>query len=693
MKAVDDTEVLDLLRESRKRMAKEEENEEKNEDDMEMEEEGEDEMEDEKKMKDGEEKESEDEMEESGDNEENIELSSDTDTVRDERPEFEREAELAKEYEDEAQAKRKHELLYRSKKSPSNRQDSALMKLRNARQRKIKGIKLSSSEDESEYDEDGYQMDSDDKDEESEEDGDEESEDEEVGRNKRRGRQRRKVKRGNSKYDSSGSEEYSEDSGYEERRGRKKARRTSKAQESNLFEEESQQQEKILKRCEKVLESISLKLMKSVHLTKDRIEFMLEHPKFSEFLAGSYVKVPIINPATNSEIFLICEVFDSHFDEENKCTLTLQRGGSKKDWGIESISNDSFNNGDLLEWKAMIKEFYSNDPDYILSLPRILHKKAQGLSSFQYGDEEIALILEKKQKASNSLSGKILIESRTNIQTQIKQLEMQLKNIGLDKNQRASKLAKIDQLQQELEETVSQIEKLKLQKEMIHPDKSLRITSSRYIGGVEGKGTGASNFGFEESKTTISKNENSCMNKASKLLHKLVFGPISQKTSDQTCTSPTSTSKESNLNSKSLISQSSEPNFGRRECRPSVMWETKRNKPNIKHILKNKQEVSQADSESQSKSQKTSERLEVVTVQECESSKDFVSGVDDAIIEFKNFFLSVNFDILTQSKNESYISIPPLSNSWDPSGFIAKSHKNKNLNLSFQELLNLVKSS
>lgn len=698
-KKVDDIEVLDLLRKSRNRVLKD--SDEKNIVDNEIENEDMD-------IDEDEEEEEEEEEEEDEEEEEKLEMTSDSDSAQsDERPEFEREAELAKEYEDEAQAKRKYELLYKNKRSPSNKQDSALMKLRNARQRKIKGMRLTPSEDEEDSEEEEYQgKDSDENDNTDSEDDDGDYYGEYDSRHQKTdkiSKSKRKLR-----HSESDSEEYDDDNNNYERlksKGQERSRRnSSNIQKSNLFDDDNQNQERMLRRCEKVLESINLKLMKSVHLTKDRIEFMLEHPKFTEYLCGSYVKVPIINPSTNSEIFLTCEVFDSHISDENQCVLTLQRGGSKKEWGIESISNNIFTNEDLLEWKAMIKEFYSNDPDYILSLPRILQKKARDLNNFQYGDDDIALILERKQKkaSTQSLSGKTLIETRTNLQTQIKQLEAQLKNIGLDNIVRKSKLAKIDQLQQELEQTINQIEKLKLQKEMIHPDKSLRITSSRYIGGVQGKGSGTMPTLFNKSNLSENNMNNgitttSKTNKTCNFLYKLIFDPTSPKNySKNNLGSGAIYNNDYNHAKSQLFSSNSNQNteihFGRRECRPSVMWETKRNKPNTRQPINSKIESSDIQEISLTPSdQNNNKPSDYVIIQDIETSKNFPLETEEIISDFKDFFSKIDLNLIVSARNNSPVCVPPIYDSfWNPSEFNAISKNNKDLNSEFQELVKLV---
>ncbi|KAH8582937.1 uncharacterized protein ELE39_002282 [Cryptosporidium sp. chipmunk genotype I] len=706
-KKVDDIEVLDLLRKSRNRVLKDSDEKKSVDNELENEDMDIDEEEEEEEDEEGEEEEEEEEEEEDeeGEEEEKLEMTSDSDSAQsDERPEFEREAELAKEYEYEAQAKRKYELLYKNKKSPSNKQDSALMKLRNARQRKIKGMRLTPSDDEEESEQEEYNG----KESEENEDIDDEEEDEDYyeeydgkhRRNERISKSKRKAR-----HSESDSEEYDDGDNDEQvkSKGQKRSRRSfSGIQESSLFDDDNQSQERMLRRYEKVLESINLKLMKSVHLTKDRIEFMLEHPKFNEYLCGSYVKVPIINPSTNSEIFLTCEVFDSHISDQNQCVLTLQRGGSKKEWGIESISNNIFTNEDLLEWKAMIKEFYSNDPEYILSLPRILQKKARDLNNFQYGDDDIALILERKQKkaSNNSLSGKTLIETRTNLQTQIKQLEAQLKNIGLDNVVRKSKLAKIDQLQQELEQTVTQIEKLKLQKEMIHPDKSLRITSSRYIGGVQGKGSGTMPTLYNKSNV----NENikdsrvipiSNTNKTCNSLYKLIFEPVSPRNYFKSTLGFGANSNNDHNNAKfQLLSSNSnqiaETHFGRRECRPSVMWETKRNKPSTRQPNNSKldssdiQEISAIPFSEQNK-----KPSECFSIQGTETIKSFAFETEEIISEFEDFCSKVDLNLIASARNNSPVCVPPIYSLWYSSEFSAKSNNNNDLNSKFQELVKL----
>ncbi|KAH8741292.1 hypothetical protein FG386_000199 [Cryptosporidium ryanae] len=649
-------------------------------------------------------------------------------SASDDEPEFEREAKLAEEYESRNVDKRKYELLYKNRKSPTSKQDSALLRLRNARKRKSRGGRMSLSDKESELFEDGesgseYEdgverdndYDSEERDEDEEdEDEDEEDDDEDNeyndGKDDNRSRigrmgRKEKSKRYSSKRKSanrSDLDEYEEGEykdGYLDEcdgvsdikdgelsnRGKKRVR-GEKSNSSSLFEEDQYVQEKMIKRCERILDSINMKLMKSVHLTRDRILFMLEHPKFTEYICGSYVKVPIMNPTTKKETFLICEIFDSYIDDNNECILILQRGGSKKEWSISSISNNVFTNEDLIEWKAMIKEFYSSDPDYIFSLPTTLQEKAKILNGFQYNDEDIALILEKKQKESNkpNLSGKVLIENRTNLQTQIKQIELQLKNIDLDNDERKTKLNKIDELQKELEYTINEIEKLRMHKEMLHPDKSLKIVSTRYIGGVQGKGTCSSHMTepnmmqtspatsslLQGSDSIINKNENEDMetencnngliydaeekNMPSYMLMRLIFeqinsielspyNPFLQKKNisedknknkkinvDGVSNNVTNNSENvdydkssiknvsvnivnntnslssSKINSTITVNQrnignnlsesdgfpaskvgnevpkyspqDNEHQFGRRECRPSVMWETKRSK-------------------------------------------------------------------------------------------------------------------
>lgn len=681
-KKVDDTEVLDLLRRSRRALRDSDNNNDVENDDMEMEEEEEEEEEEEGK---------------DNDNEEGEDMNSDdSDFLNEsERPEFELEAELAKEYEDEAQAKRKYELLYKNKKSPTSKQDSALMKLRNARRRKVKGMKLSSSSDE--YDGEG------DEGSDSDEYGDEDDEySEGYGSKHRVSRKKSRPKR-KEKYSEADSDESFEDGDIVERKGLKRTKKTpsSSIRETSLFDDDNHSQEKLMRKCDKVLESISLKLMRSVHLTRDRIEFMLEHPRFTEYISGSYVKVPIINPSTNSEIFLTCEVFDAQIIDENKCVFTLQRGGSKKEWGIESISNNVLTNDDLLEWKAMVREFYSSDSDYILSLPRVLQKKAIELNGFQYGDDDIALILERKQKTNaNSLSGKILIETRTNLQTQIKQLEMQLKNTGLDNTVRKSKLAKIDQLQQELEQTISQIEKLKLHKEMIHPDKSLRITSSRYIGGVQGKGSGTTSMYDDRFSSNVNSREavassQTATNRAYDSLYKLIFGPVSPRNQFQGKTeyeSPTARHDQNCSQSRSLHASSSlglEPNFGRRECRPSVMWETKRNKPGARQAANGKPEGQEVQQALAGQPLEQNPKPFEYVVQDIETNSNLVLGMEQVISEFKEFCSNVDLSHIASSRNSIALAacLPPVSSFWNPLEIAPKSKDNVDLSSKFQELI------
>ncbi|KAK6590398.1 hypothetical protein RS030_162434 [Cryptosporidium xiaoi] len=620
--------------------------------------------------------------------------------LSDDAPEFEREAKLAEEYETRNVDKRKYELLYKNKKSPTSKQDSALLRLRNARKRKTSGRKLSLSdkgsglfdddeeEDESkdEYDEyEDEEGDNSDERDECEDDEDEEMNDYSI-REKTNKKGKKQGKRSLSKrtsrsrkdldeyeegeYTDDYLDEYSGMSDVSEERLNKREKKRVKddrSDASNLFEENQHIQEKIMKRCERILDSINMKLMKSVHLTRDRIMFMLEHPRFAEYICGSYVKVPITNPTTKMETFLICEIYDSYIDDNNECILILQRGGSKKEWNISSISNNIFTNEDLIEWKAMIREFYSSDPDYIFSLPVTLQEKAKVLNGFQYSDDDIALILEKKQKESNkpNLSGKVLIENRTNLQTQIKQIESQLKNVNLNNEERRTKLRKMDELQKELEYTINEIEKLRVHKEMLHPDKSLKIVSTRYIGGVQGKGTGSSlviaskeslispaissSLHSQNVESTTNKNEEMKVNKSNEdlkndidektsknrpsyLLKKLIFDQINSMefNSYDLFSSRSQISESSNANKKSNMEggnngkkdgvgvdnnsagnivgninssnnnktsviinsigendnlpisksslQDNEHQFGRRECRPSVMWETKRSK-------------------------------------------------------------------------------------------------------------------
>ncbi|OII78235.1 hypothetical protein cand_034600 [Cryptosporidium andersoni] len=532
---VGDFEILDLLRESRKRAARNNiqvETDTKDDDDS---------IEDEDNIsknfvedEDGEEEEEEEEEEDDDDddeddedNEDNYELEEGEDEEEEDNknanvsklPEFEIEAELARKYAEETEGKRKYELLHKKRKSElTNKRDSALIELRNARKRKHRDFSSESNSDTE------LELES-----------------------------------------NSISERDSDASDYLKS---KKNRNIRKQQRNdNLFSNEKTQ-ERLLKKCERILQSISLRMMEAVHLKRDRIEFMLEHPKFDDYLRGSYVKVPIINNASNVTTYLICEISDVYINNDGGCILILRRGGMDKEWDLSSISNEPFSEEDLLEWKAMVREFNISDIQSIINLPKNLELKATMLRNFQYGDDDIAFILQEKHRNSslNMISGKVLIEKRTNIQTQIRQLEQQLKNSYLSTNDRIIKVKKIEELNEELDVTISNIEKLQLRKELTHPDKSLKVTSAHYIGGQQGKGSGITDASGMAKPKNIIINNNSMNTSASKLL--------------APGTSSTLIRDSGRSNSIGIISQSK--TFGRRECRPSVMWETKRINKNLR---------------------------------------------------------------------------------------------------------------
>lgn len=219
-------------------------------------------------------------------------------------------------------------------------------------------------------------------------------------------------------------------------------------------------------RLEAAVESITLKMLEAVRLSRTRLSTMLEHPRAEEFVVGAYMRYPDLEEAAGRDgspyalgpgRFLPAQITKvsrakssttnansnadglSQSQSQEGLQLSLLQYTQRADGSLKLkkskvelalVSEEPFTHHELEAWKKLLKLFDGRPgSEKLYALPNILPIKGLKLASFSFTSEDVDEIIRRKRLGDDGAPFSVLKMSLKELYLRKAELENEIEDL------------------------------------------------------------------------------------------------------------------------------------------------------------------------------------------------------------------------------------------------------------------------